>query len=177
MPPAWGLTRPAPLTVPAVPAAICGPGARPDLALVEEQETGPRAWRGRGGGEGRPGHPSPCPSADADFAPRPIPQHYYFYLASNWQSAGNVHIDMASYEKIYDLKAEHELPERIFLDKGASYRFSIFLSVRGHSFKSEAQSGLWAGPARSPTGGRGDGGGGGGRLGPIRGAGLLWAGR
>ncbi|XP_070413781.1 cation channel sperm-associated auxiliary subunit gamma isoform X11 [Equus przewalskii] len=68
--------------------------------------------------------------------------HYYFYLASNWQSAGNVHIDMASYEKIYDLKAEHELPERIFLDKGASYRFSIFLSVRGHSFKSEAQSGF-----------------------------------
>uniref|UniRef100_A0A8C3VRC4 Cation channel sperm associated auxiliary subunit gamma n=1 Tax=Catagonus wagneri TaxID=51154 RepID=A0A8C3VRC4_9CETA len=61
-------------------------------------------------------------------------QDYYFYLASNWQSAGSVHIDMASYEKIYDLKAENELPERIFLDKGTTYSFSVFLTARGHSF-------------------------------------------
>uniref|UniRef100_A0A8D1YFX0 Cation channel sperm associated auxiliary subunit gamma n=1 Tax=Sus scrofa TaxID=9823 RepID=A0A8D1YFX0_PIG len=61
-------------------------------------------------------------------------QDYYFYLASNWQSAGNVHIDMASYEKIYDLKAENELPERIFLDKGTIYSFSVFLTARGHAF-------------------------------------------
>ncbi|XP_047645862.1 cation channel sperm-associated auxiliary subunit gamma isoform X5 [Phacochoerus africanus] len=67
-------------------------------------------------------------------------QDYYFYLASNWQSAGNVHIDMASYEKIYDLKAENELPERIFLDKGTIYSFSVFLTARGHSFDLEAQS-------------------------------------
>ncbi|XP_038307965.1 cation channel sperm-associated protein subunit gamma isoform X1 [Canis lupus familiaris] len=58
---------------------------------------------------------------------------YYFYLASNLQSASNVYIDMTSYEKIYDLKAKHELPERIFLDKGTSYSFSVFLTVRGHS--------------------------------------------
>ncbi|XP_019521872.1 PREDICTED: cation channel sperm-associated protein subunit gamma isoform X1 [Hipposideros armiger] len=68
-------------------------------------------------------------------------QDYYFYLASNWQSAGNVHIDMDNYEKIYDLKAEYELPKRIFLDKGSSYRFSIFLTVRGHSFKSQPEIG------------------------------------
>ena len=38
-----------------------------------------------------------------------------------------MHVDMTSYEKIYDLKAENELPERIFLDKGTSYSFSVFL--------------------------------------------------
>ncbi|XP_044932689.1 cation channel sperm-associated protein subunit gamma isoform X6 [Mustela putorius furo] len=64
-----------------------------------------------------------------------VDQDYYFYLASNLQSASNVYIDMASYEKIYDLKAEHELPERIYLDKGTSYGFSIFVTVRGHSLE------------------------------------------
>ncbi|XP_054444788.1 cation channel sperm-associated auxiliary subunit gamma [Pteronotus mesoamericanus] len=68
-------------------------------------------------------------------------QDYYYYLASTWQSAGNVHIDMANYKKIYDLKAEYQLPERIFLDKGTSYRFSIFLTARGHSFKSRPEPG------------------------------------
>ncbi|XP_043750552.1 cation channel sperm-associated protein subunit gamma isoform X6 [Cervus elaphus] len=57
-------------------------------------------------------------------------QDYYFYLASNWRNAGSVHVDMTSYEKIYDLKAENELPERIFLDKGTSYNFSVFLTAR-----------------------------------------------
>ncbi|KAM9048350.1 cation channel sperm-associated auxiliary subunit gamma isoform 2-T2 [Megaptera novaeangliae] len=75
-------------------------------------------------------------------------QDYYFYLASNWRSAGSVHVDMASYEKIYDLKAENELPERIFLDKGTSYRFSVFLTARepepvhGASFQVQSQVGL-----------------------------------
>ncbi|XP_032342031.1 cation channel sperm-associated protein subunit gamma isoform X16 [Camelus ferus] len=69
-------------------------------------------------------------------------QDYYFYLASNWRSAGKVHIDMTSYEKIYDLKAEYELPERIFLDKGTSYSFSIFLTAQGHLFKSEIRHGV-----------------------------------
>ncbi|XP_042774459.1 cation channel sperm-associated protein subunit gamma isoform X3 [Panthera leo] len=62
-------------------------------------------------------------------------QDYYFYLASNSQSPGNVYIDMASYEKIYDLKADYELPERIFLDKGTSYVFSVFLRVGGQSLE------------------------------------------
>ncbi|NIG60295.1 cation channel sperm-associated protein subunit gamma [Pontoporia blainvillei] len=76
-------------------------------------------------------------------------QDYYFYLASNWRSAGSVHVDMASYEKIYDLKAENELPERIFLDKGTSYRFSVFLTARepeplhaGPSFQVQSKVGL-----------------------------------
>ncbi|KAM5295935.1 cation channel sperm-associated auxiliary subunit gamma [Glossophaga mutica] len=68
-------------------------------------------------------------------------QDYYYYLASNWQSAGNVHIDMTNYEKIYDLKAEYQLPERIFLDKGTRYRFSVFMTARGHSFKSKPDPG------------------------------------
>nr|KAF6289840.1 cation channel sperm associated auxiliary subunit gamma [Pipistrellus kuhlii] len=68
-------------------------------------------------------------------------QDYYDYLASNRKSAGNVHIDMANYKKIYDVKAEYQLPERIFLDKGTNYSFSIFLTARGHSFKSELEPG------------------------------------
>uniref|UniRef100_A0A8C9P984 Cation channel sperm associated auxiliary subunit gamma n=1 Tax=Spermophilus dauricus TaxID=99837 RepID=A0A8C9P984_SPEDA len=62
-------------------------------------------------------------------------EDYYFYLASNWLSTGGVHIDMDSYEKIYDLKPDYRLPERIFLDKGGEYHFSIFLTARGHSFE------------------------------------------
>ncbi|XP_021562808.1 cation channel sperm-associated protein subunit gamma [Carlito syrichta] len=66
---------------------------------------------------------------------------YYFYLASNWQSAGGVHIDMASYGKIYDLEAEFELPERIFLDKGTQYSFSVFLSGQGSSLRKQGDLG------------------------------------
>uniref|UniRef100_A0A5F9D2G9 Cation channel sperm associated auxiliary subunit gamma n=1 Tax=Oryctolagus cuniculus TaxID=9986 RepID=A0A5F9D2G9_RABIT len=69
-------------------------------------------------------------------------QDYYFYLASNGLSAGGVHIDMDSYEKIYNLKPEYKLPERIFLDKGNSYRFSIFLTARGHGFKTMQSVGV-----------------------------------
>lgn len=62
---------------------------------------------------------------------------------------------MAHYKKIYDVKAEYQLPELIFLDKGTSYTFSIFLTARGPSFKSELEPGLWAGPewSRSGSGG------------------------
>uniref|UniRef100_A0A8C9DQF1 Cation channel sperm associated auxiliary subunit gamma n=1 Tax=Prolemur simus TaxID=1328070 RepID=A0A8C9DQF1_PROSS len=62
-------------------------------------------------------------------------QDYYFYLASNGLSAGGVHIDMDSYEKIYDLEPESELPERIFLDKGTQYTFSIFMKALSHQFQ------------------------------------------
>lgn len=87
--------------------------------------------------------------------PPPTLQDYYDYLASNRKSAGNVHIDMANYKKIYDVKAEYQLPERIFLDKGTNYSFSIFLTARGPSFKSELEPGLWAGPEWSRSGGGG----------------------
>ncbi|XP_073651898.1 cation channel sperm-associated auxiliary subunit gamma isoform X3 [Tursiops truncatus] len=107
--------------------------------------------RGEGGesvGGPSPDPPSPSPCPGTVFAPHPVPQDYYFYLASNWRSAGSVHVDMASYEKIYDLKAENELPERIFLDKGTSYRFSVFLTARepeplhGPSFQLQSKVGL-----------------------------------
>ncbi|XP_058136160.1 cation channel sperm-associated auxiliary subunit gamma isoform X2 [Dasypus novemcinctus] len=68
-------------------------------------------------------------------------QDYYFYLASNWRSAGGVHIDMASYEKIYNVKAEYQLPERIFLDKGTKYSFSLFLTARGSALKTDSTIG------------------------------------
>ncbi|XP_006899799.1 PREDICTED: cation channel sperm-associated protein subunit gamma [Elephantulus edwardii] len=57
-------------------------------------------------------------------------QSYYFYLASNWQSESGVYVEMESYEKFYHLQPEAELPERIFLDKGSSYSFSIRLTAR-----------------------------------------------
>nr|XP_035140134.1 cation channel sperm-associated auxiliary subunit gamma isoform X20 [Callithrix jacchus] len=66
---------------------------------------------------------------------------YFFFLASNWRSAGGVYIDMDSYEKIYNLEPEFELPERIFLDKGTEYSFTIFLSAQGHSFRAETELG------------------------------------
>ena len=94
-----------------------------------------------------------CPPSGSDFAPHPVLQDYYFYLASNSQSPGNVYIDMASYEKIYDLKADYELPERIFLDKGTSYVFSVFLSVGGQSLEFTPERGLWRRPEWSSRGG------------------------
>ena len=60
---------------------------------------------------------------------------------------------MASYEKIYDLKADYELPERIFLDKGTSYVFSVFLSVGGQSLEFTPERGLWRRPEWSSRGG------------------------
>ncbi|XP_060041854.1 cation channel sperm-associated auxiliary subunit gamma isoform X2 [Erinaceus europaeus] len=68
-------------------------------------------------------------------------QHYYFYLASNWRTKANAHLDMSSYEKIYNLKPKYELPERIFLDKGTSYTFSLFLTHAGEFIKSDLQFG------------------------------------
>ncbi|KAK2088346.1 hypothetical protein P7K49_034253 [Saguinus oedipus] len=48
---------------------------------------------------------------------------------------------MDSYEKIYNLEPEYELPERIFLDKGTEYSFTIFLSAQGHSFRAQTELG------------------------------------
>ncbi|XP_042638848.1 cation channel sperm-associated protein subunit gamma [Orycteropus afer afer] len=68
-------------------------------------------------------------------------QSYYFYLSSNWQSSGGVYIDMDSYGKIYNLKAEAELPERIFLDKDTFYTFSVLLTTRDWTEPSSGLSG------------------------------------
>ncbi|XP_063108750.1 cation channel sperm-associated auxiliary subunit gamma isoform X4 [Cavia porcellus] len=63
-------------------------------------------------------------------------QDYYLYLKRNWLSAGGVHIDMASYEKIYNLKSKYQLPAYIFLDKGNSYQFSLKMrSKEGSAFQ------------------------------------------
>nr|XP_020138777.1 cation channel sperm-associated protein subunit gamma isoform X2 [Microcebus murinus] len=59
-------------------------------------------------------------------------EDYYFYLASNWRSVGGVHIDMESYEKIYDLEPDSQLPERIYLDKGMIYNFTVFMKALGN---------------------------------------------
>ncbi|XP_012585946.1 PREDICTED: cation channel sperm-associated protein subunit gamma [Condylura cristata] len=67
---------------------------------------------------------------------------YYFYQASNRERPNKVHIDTVSYEKIYDLKAEYELPERIFLDKGTSYSFSVFLTTSESSFQAMLDSSM-----------------------------------
>uniref|UniRef100_A0A8C5KYQ1 Cation channel sperm-associated protein subunit gamma n=1 Tax=Jaculus jaculus TaxID=51337 RepID=A0A8C5KYQ1_JACJA len=60
-------------------------------------------------------------------------EDYYFYLSSNSQTVGGVYIDMSSYKKIYDLKADYDLPDTIFLDKGTTYNFSIFLTAQEDS--------------------------------------------
>jgi hypothetical protein len=77
-------------------------------------------------------------------------QDYYFYLASNWRSTGGVHIDMESYEKIYDLKSKYTLPTRIFLDKGTMYNFTIFLTATGTSFYMPDELGLCTGQVKAP---------------------------
>ncbi|XP_019064300.1 cation channel sperm-associated protein subunit gamma isoform X2 [Fukomys damarensis] len=67
-------------------------------------------------------------------------QDYYLYLERNWLSAGGVHIDMASYEKIYNLKSEYQLPQFIFLDKGNSYEFSLKMrSKEGSAFQEQSK--------------------------------------
>uniref|UniRef100_A0A8C0ZXY6 Cation channel sperm-associated protein subunit gamma n=1 Tax=Castor canadensis TaxID=51338 RepID=A0A8C0ZXY6_CASCN len=76
-------------------------------------------------------------------------QDYYFYLASNWRSTGGVHIDMESYEKIYDLKSKYTLPTRIFLDKGTMYNFTIFLTATGTSFYMPDELGLCTGQVKA----------------------------
>ncbi|XP_023577323.1 cation channel sperm-associated protein subunit gamma isoform X2 [Octodon degus] len=65
-------------------------------------------------------------------------QDYYLYLKRNWLSAGGIHIDMASYEKVYDLKSQYQLPQYIFLDKGNSYQFSLKMrSKEGSAFQAQ----------------------------------------
>ncbi|XP_004601109.3 cation channel sperm-associated auxiliary subunit gamma [Sorex araneus] len=59
-------------------------------------------------------------------------QDYYFYLSSNRKNMEKVYLDPWTYEKIYNLEAEHSLPRRIFLDRGNKYTFSIYVTL--HSY-------------------------------------------
>ncbi|XP_074133514.1 cation channel sperm-associated auxiliary subunit gamma-like [Sminthopsis crassicaudata] len=60
---------------------------------------------------------------------------FYFYRASNFQTIYGVHIDMDGYGKLYKLKAESQLPEYIYLDKGNNYSFSIYVVTPKTSWK------------------------------------------
>ncbi|CAO2626116.1 Cation channel sperm-associated auxiliary subunit gamma 2 [Lemmus lemmus] len=53
---------------------------------------------------------------------------YYFYLSSNWLATEGMYIDMSSYQKLYNISKDHGLPEIVFLDKGNSFSFTVFLS-------------------------------------------------
>ncbi|XP_015856038.1 cation channel sperm-associated auxiliary subunit gamma isoform X1 [Peromyscus maniculatus bairdii] len=66
---------------------------------------------------------------------------YYFYLSSNWLAAEGVYIDMNSYQKLYNISHDHGLPEMVFLDKGTSFSFTVFLTAHEHTFKLSASSG------------------------------------
>ncbi|ELK23163.1 Cation channel sperm-associated protein subunit gamma, partial [Myotis davidii] len=136
---------------------VCGAGRTAAEGGTERSSLVSEAKRGLGDGvpallwgwmQGGPGYILLWPYADPVhdstwrwWKNKKQDQDYYYYLVSNGKSAGNVHIDMANYKKIYDIKTEYQLPERIFLDKGTSYSFSIFLTFRGHSFKSELEPG------------------------------------
>ncbi|XP_052567770.1 cation channel sperm-associated auxiliary subunit gamma isoform X7 [Peromyscus californicus insignis] len=66
---------------------------------------------------------------------------YYFYLSSNWLAAEGVYIDMSSYQKLYNISHDHGLPEMVFLDKGTSFSFTVFLTAHEDTFKLSASSG------------------------------------
>ncbi|XP_077192645.1 cation channel sperm-associated auxiliary subunit gamma-like isoform X2 [Paroedura picta] len=55
---------------------------------------------------------------------------YYFYVAGIRKSSGGVYVNMDKYVKVYKLKADHELPPQIYLDKKNAYSFIVFLSIR-----------------------------------------------
>ncbi|XP_070620536.1 cation channel sperm-associated auxiliary subunit gamma-like isoform X2 [Erythrolamprus reginae] len=55
---------------------------------------------------------------------------YFNYKASNRDSAGGIFVDMANYEKIYDLRAMNDLPRDLYLDKNTAYTFAAILSIR-----------------------------------------------
>ncbi|XP_038195240.1 cation channel sperm-associated protein subunit gamma isoform X3 [Arvicola amphibius] len=56
---------------------------------------------------------------------------YYFYLSSNWLATEGMYIDMSSYQKLYNISKDHGLPKTVFLDKGNSFSFTVFLSSHG----------------------------------------------
>lgn len=58
-----------------------------------------------------------------------------------------MYIDMNSYQKLYNISSDSGLPEIVFLDKGNSFSFTVFLSSH------VTNSGPWAGPTWQPRGG------------------------
>nr|XP_056701746.1 cation channel sperm-associated auxiliary subunit gamma-like [Euleptes europaea] len=74
---------------------------------------------------------------------------YYFYVAANRNSSGGVYVNMKNYVKVYNLRAQHELPPQIYLDKNNTYTFWVFLSIRtakqsmGESAAENSLNSMW----------------------------------
>ncbi|MBN3318432.1 CTSRG protein, partial [Atractosteus spatula] len=74
-------------------------------------------------------------------------EDYYFYLASNRLSSGGVYVSMQDYAKVYSSPGTKPLPDRIYLDRGTSYSFSVYLtaslSQTDASFVQETLGQMW----------------------------------
>uniref|UniRef100_W5NAF3 Cation channel sperm associated auxiliary subunit gamma n=1 Tax=Lepisosteus oculatus TaxID=7918 RepID=W5NAF3_LEPOC len=74
-------------------------------------------------------------------------EDYYFYLASNRLSSGGVYVSMQDYAKVYSSPSTKPLPDRIYLDRGTSYSFSVYLtaslSQTDASFVQETLGQMW----------------------------------
>ncbi|XP_077192649.1 cation channel sperm-associated auxiliary subunit gamma-like isoform X2 [Paroedura picta] len=74
---------------------------------------------------------------------------YYSYVASNRNSSGGVHVNMANYVKVYNQLASNAMPETIYLDKNNVYNFSVFFTIRtkeqslGESAEENSLSFVW----------------------------------
>lgn len=58
-----------------------------------------------------------------------------------------MYIDMNSYQKIYNITGDYDIPEFIFLDKGNGFGFTAILLSHEDTFTSSDSQGLWLGPA------------------------------
>lgn len=54
-------------------------------------------------------------------------QDYYFYMASNAVASSGFNVEMESYQRTY-LSSERFLPDTIYLDRGQTFSFSVYLA-------------------------------------------------
>lgn len=59
---------------------------------------------------------------------------------------------MNSYQKLYNISKDRGLPDTVFLDKGNSFSFTVFLSSHEDTLQL-SNPGLWTGPTWQPRGG------------------------
>ncbi|XP_077192652.1 cation channel sperm-associated auxiliary subunit gamma-like isoform X5 [Paroedura picta] len=83
------------------------------------------------------------------FDKNSLQEQYYSYVASNRNSSGGVHVNMANYVKVYNQLASNAMPETIYLDKNNVYNFSVFFTIRtkeqslGESAEENSLSFVW----------------------------------
>ncbi|MBN3310498.1 CTSRG protein, partial [Amia calva] len=65
---------------------------------------------------------------------------YYFYLASNRLSSDGLYLSMEDYNKVYSSPGALQLPDCIYLDRGGSYNFSLFLTANTTDSLSDVSS-------------------------------------